>query len=167
MILYRQRLVQRCSRGPRPGASGFFPVSPAFAPGYTAIFKNKFLISGFANSIFYTGVGTLIDVALTLLAAIRFSRPICRPPLITFLFFFTTLFSGGLIQAIPGGLRNLNARYALGHVAAGRAVGVESDHRTYFQITIRANYSKPRSRRSRRFHLPAQNRAAAFSRFWH
>ncbi len=52
------------ARAVTSGRVWLFPISPTLA-GYTAIFKNKFLVSGFANSVFYTVAGTLIDVVLT------------------------------------------------------------------------------------------------------
>ncbi|GAC1384527.1 MAG: carbohydrate ABC transporter permease [Herpetosiphon sp.] len=115
----------------------FFPVSPTLA-GYTAIWKNKFLVSGFANSVFYTVAGTTISVTLTLLAAYPLSRPdLPGRRTITFLFFFTTLFSGGLIPTylVVRNLHMLDTRWAL-LLPGSLSVWNLLIMRTYFQLTI-------------------------------
>ncbi len=131
------------ARAVTSGQVWLWPVSPTLA-GYTAIFKNKFLISGFINSLFYTIAGTLISVVLTLLAAYPLSRPDLpgRGPL-TFLFFFTTLFSGGLIPTylVVRNLHMLDTRWAMllpGALSVWNLLIV----RTYFQITIPASCSR-------------------------
>src|SRR3712207_4829348 len=61
---------------PRAVTSGrvwLWPVEPTLE-GYEAIFKNKLLVSGFANSLFYTVAGTLINIVMTILAAYPLSR---------------------------------------------------------------------------------------------
>lgn len=76
--------------------------------GYTAVFKNPFIISGFLNSFFYMIAGTLIGVALTILTAFPLSiqeLPFRRG--LSFIFTFTMLFAGGLIPTYLL-IRNLN-----------------------------------------------------------
>lgn len=66
--------------------------------GYQAIFKNKQVLIGYRNSLFYMVVGTCINVAMTMFAAYPLSRsdmPGQGP--IMLLFTFTMIFSGGMI----------------------------------------------------------------------
>lgn len=65
---------------------------------YERVFKNALVISGYGNTIYYTLLGTSINVLLTIITAYPLSRRDfkARKP-ITFLFTFTMLFSGGLI----------------------------------------------------------------------
>lgn len=66
--------------------------------GYRAIFKNRQVLIGYRNSLFYMVVGTCINVVMTMLAAYPLSRrdmPGQGP--IMMLFTFTMIFSGGMI----------------------------------------------------------------------
>ena len=56
------------------GRVWLWPVEPTLA-GYKAIFKNRMVLLGFYNSLFYTVVGTVVNVVLTILAAYPLSRP--------------------------------------------------------------------------------------------
>lgn len=74
-----------------------WPVNFSFR-GYEAVFSYRTVFIGYRNTIFYTLLGTAINVSLTLLAA----YPLARSTLpgrkfITLLFTFTMLFDGGLI----------------------------------------------------------------------
>jgi putative aldouronate transport system permease protein len=125
------------ARAVTAGRVWLLPVSPTLA-GYTAIFKNKYLVSGFMNSVFYTGAGTLIGVVLTLLAAYPLSRPdLPGRGLITFLFFFTTLFNGGLIPTylVVRNLNMLDTRWAM-LLPGALSIWNLLIMRTYFQLTI-------------------------------
>lgn len=125
------------ARAVTAGKVWLLPVNPTLA-GYTAIFKNKYLVSGFLNSLFYTGAGTLISVVLTLLAAYPLSRPdMPGRRTITFLFFFTTLFSGGLIPTylVVRDLHMLDTRWAM-LLPGALSVWNLLIMRTYFQLTI-------------------------------
>jgi putative aldouronate transport system permease protein len=99
-------------------ASGRFwlwPVDATLA-GYEAIFKNRMVLVGFYNSLFYTVVGTLINVVMTILAAYPLSRPeLPGRRIIAFVFFFTLLFSGGLIPTylVVRDLDLLSTRWAM------------------------------------------------------
>lgn len=99
-------------------ASGRFwlwPVEPTIA-GYEAIFKNRQVLVGFYNSLFYTVVGTLVNVVMTILAAYPLSRPeLPGRRIIAFIFFFTLLFSGGLIPTylVVRDLDMLSTRWAM------------------------------------------------------
>jgi len=84
--------------------------------GYDAIFKNNMLLTGFKNSLFYTIVGTTLNVVLTLLAAYPLARKnLVGGGFIMMLFVFTLLFSGGLIPTylVVQDLGLLNTRWAL------------------------------------------------------
>lgn len=66
--------------------------------GYKAIFENKDVMTGYANSIFYTVTGTVLALVMTMLAAYPLSRTdynLSRPVML--IFTFTMYFSGGLI----------------------------------------------------------------------
>lgn len=125
---------------PRAVTSGkvwLWPVDPTLK-GYEAIFKNKLLVSGFANALFYTTVGTLINVVMTILAAYPLSRPdLPGRGFLTILFFFTTLFSGGLIPTylVVRDLGMINTRWAM-LLPSALAVWNVLIMRTYFQTSI-------------------------------
>lgn len=74
-----------------------WPVDITFS-GYKEILNYKPIWTGYLNSIFYTVVGTLINLAFTLPAGYALSRKhlFGRRPLLL-LFAFTMFFSGGMI----------------------------------------------------------------------
>jgi multiple sugar transport system permease protein/putative aldouronate transport system permease protein len=81
------------------GQVKLLPVDPGIE-GYKAVFKDRRVPIGYRNTIFYTVVGTLINVFMTLICA----YPLARKRLphrsgITFFFTFTMLFSGGMIPS--------------------------------------------------------------------
>ena len=76
-----------------------WPVQPTFE-GYKAVFTYKGIWRAYANTIFYTVVGTAMDMAMTLMAAYPLARrnlPFKKP--VIMLFMFTMLFSGGMIPS--------------------------------------------------------------------
>ena len=74
-----------------------WPVEPTLE-GYKAVFKHKHIVSGYRNTIFYTGAGTFINVCMTLIAAYPLSRRDMQfKKFYMFLFVFTMYFGGGLI----------------------------------------------------------------------
>ncbi|MCL2478066.1 MAG: carbohydrate ABC transporter permease [Treponema sp.] len=85
--------------------------------GYTAVFNNKQIWIGYGNSVFYTVVGTMINLIVTMCAAYPLSRKnvIYGKKYIMFLFTFTMLFSGGLIPSylLIKNLGMLNTRWAM------------------------------------------------------
>jgi multiple sugar transport system permease protein/putative aldouronate transport system permease protein len=84
--------------------------------GYDAIFKNNMLLTGFKNSLFYTIIGTFLNVVLTILAAYPLARKnLVGGGFIMMLFVFTLLFNGGLIPTylVVQDLGLLNTRWAL------------------------------------------------------
>ena len=87
------------------GRVRLLPIEPTLA-GYIAVFEHHAIGIGYMNSIIYTVVGTTVNLIMTVLVAYPLSR--ARMPgknLITFLFVFTMIFSGGLI---PMYLLNMN-----------------------------------------------------------
>ncbi|MDD5850171.1 MAG: carbohydrate ABC transporter permease [Firmicutes bacterium] len=66
--------------------------------GYKAVFSNPKIMIGFRNSIFYTVVGTLINIIMTMFCAFPLSRKefTARNKLSAY-FVFTMYFSGGLV----------------------------------------------------------------------
>jgi len=74
-----------------------WPVDVTLA-GYEAVFKHKLIISGYINTILYTGIGTLLNVCVTALCAYPMSRHDMQwKGFYMFLFVFTMYFGGGLI----------------------------------------------------------------------
>jgi multiple sugar transport system permease protein/putative aldouronate transport system permease protein len=79
------------------GEVWLWPVRPTLM-GYQTIFKNKDIMTGYGNSIFYTLSGTALAVALTMIAAYPLSRKdfgLSGP--IMLIFTFTMFFGGGII----------------------------------------------------------------------
>lgn len=74
--------------------------------GFEAVFEHKAIVTGFANTILYTLVGTAFNIFMTVLAAYPLSRKTMPGRrIILFLFTFTMIFNGGLI---PSYLLNSN-----------------------------------------------------------
>lgn len=75
----------------------FWPIDITFR-GYTEALGNPAIVRGFANSVFYTVVGTLISVAGTVAIAYPLSRQnLFGRKVLTGAVVFTMLFSGGVI----------------------------------------------------------------------
>lgn len=65
---------------------------------YQSVFKNQMIFTGFGTSIFVTGLGTFIGLALTAMAAFALSKSRLRGgSMILYLILFTMLFNGGMI----------------------------------------------------------------------
>ena len=66
--------------------------------GYAKVFQNKLLLSGFKNSLIYTGIGTAISITIQMLCAYPLSRKDfkLRGP-INFIFVLTMFIGGGMI----------------------------------------------------------------------
>lgn len=119
------------------GRVWFFPVEPTLM-GYKAVFKNAQILSGFANSIFYTVVGTCINIVMTIMAGYPLSRKdFYGKGIIMAVFTFTMLFSGGMIPSylLVKDLGMIDTRWAM--LIPG-AVGVYYViiARTFFMSTI-------------------------------
>ncbi|GAA2154365.1 MULTISPECIES: carbohydrate ABC transporter permease [Glycomyces] len=84
--------------------------------GYEAVLGNEAIVTGFANSLFYALVGTLVSVTLTVMIAYPLSRSelVGRKVLIGGVL-FTMLFSGGLIPTymVVRALGLLDTRWAM------------------------------------------------------
>ncbi|WP_141503102.1 carbohydrate ABC transporter permease [Paenibacillus luteus] len=84
--------------------------------GYKTVFKNEQVLHGYANSLFYTVIGTLISVTLTIMIAYPLSKKTFygRSPMMMFIT-FTMLFSGGLIPTylVVKSLGMIDTRWAL------------------------------------------------------
>lgn len=79
------------------GQVWLFPVDFSLE-GYKAVFEEKDVWTGYANSIFYTVVGTAINVFLTAIAAYPLSRrDLVGRKAITIFFTFTMIFNAGMI----------------------------------------------------------------------
>lgn len=85
--------------------------------GYSAVFENSQVMTGYQNSLFYTLFGTLINLCMTFMAAYPLSRrnTIRGARFILFLFVFTMLFSGGMVPnyVLVLKLKLYNTRWAM------------------------------------------------------
>lgn len=101
----------------------FWPVDFSLR-GYNAVFQNPQVVQGYLNSLFYTVVGTIVSVTMTIAIAYPMSRRtlVGRNVVMTAIL-FTMLFTGGLIPTYlvvqSAGL--LDTRWAL---IIPQAVGV-------------------------------------------
>lgn len=75
----------------------FWPVEFSLE-GYKTVFQNKMIGTAYFNTFFYTIVGTMINLAMTMMAAYALARKnLPYKGFFMFLFTFTMLFSGGTI----------------------------------------------------------------------
>lgn len=66
--------------------------------GYQEVFQNKAVFIGYANSIFYMGVGTVVNIIIAILLAYPLSRvDLIGRKVITLSLVFTMLFNAGLM----------------------------------------------------------------------
>ena len=66
--------------------------------GYKAILANQWVLTGYANSLFYTVAGTFLNVLVTFMASYALSRKdMFGHGFLTFVMVFTMWFGGGLI----------------------------------------------------------------------
>ncbi|CAN7632224.1 MULTISPECIES: carbohydrate ABC transporter permease [unclassified Paenibacillus] len=106
--------------------------------GYIAVFKDSRIMPAYGNTVFYTVVGTTINVVLTILVAYPLSRKtMVGRNLIMYLFAFTMLFHGGLIPnyLLMKSLGMIDTRWAMllpGAIAVWNMIIA----RTFFQSTI-------------------------------
>ena len=92
-----------------------FPVNPTLK-GYAAVFKNKKILTGFSNSIFYLIVGTVLNLVMTMLCAYPLSRKEFRARgFLSMFFVFTMYFSGGMVPAyiLVNKLGMINTRWSM------------------------------------------------------
>lgn len=84
--------------------------------GYKAVFKNPKIITGFINSFIYMGLGTVVNLIMTMLCAYPLSRKeFTARNKIAALFVFTMYFSGGLMPTymVVNQLGLINTRWAM------------------------------------------------------
>jgi putative aldouronate transport system permease protein len=119
------------------GRVWLWPVEPGLK-GYKAVFEYKAIWTGFGNSLLYTVVGTVLNVALTIVAAYPLSRKdFVGRNMIMFIFVFTIMFSGGIIPnyLLVKDIGILDTRWAMILPSALSVFNVIIT-RTYFQATI-------------------------------
>ena len=115
----------------------FWPVEFSLR-GYHAVFENPQIVQGYVNSLFYTVVGTIVSVTMTVAIAYPMSRrTLVGRNVVMTVILFTMLFTGGLIPTYlvvqSAGL--LDTRWAL---IVPQAIGVWQViiARTYFRTAI-------------------------------
>ena len=119
------------------GNVGLFPVDFTI-DGYKEVFAEEKLWRGFGNSLFYTFVGTIIQVTLQMLCASPLSRRDFKGRKVINLFLILTMFiSGGMIPTylLISKLRMLNTIWALiipGCVSVFNIIVI----RTYMETSI-------------------------------
>ena len=121
------------------GKVTLLPVQPTL-DGYATIFQYGPIWLGYRNTLFYTIVGTLINMAVTLPCAYALSRrDFVGRNVLSIFFAFTMFFSGGLIPTylVVKQLKMLNTVWAL-LLPTAMSVWNMIIARTYFQNSIPA-----------------------------
>lgn len=119
------------------GQVKLLPVEFGFK-GYVACFKNGSIFTGYKNTIYYTLVGTFLNVSFTLLAAFPLSRrELVGRNGLSFMLAFTMWFNGGMIPnyLLMKSLGAINTPWAMwlpGLVGAWNVIIT----RTFIQTTI-------------------------------
>jgi putative aldouronate transport system permease protein len=106
--------------------------------GYKTVFRNSLILSGYANSFFYTVFGTIINIVLTICVAYPLSRKkFGARNIYMFIFVLTIYFRGGLIPEyiLISKLGLLNTRLVM-ILHTGVVVYNMIITRTYFQHNI-------------------------------
>ncbi len=106
--------------------------------GYKTVFNTKDVWTGFRNSLFYTVVGTSINIVMTMVAAYSLSRPdVPGKNGIMLLFTFTMFFNGGMIPTYML-IQNLNMLDTIWCLIIPGAIGAYNliVARTFIQNTI-------------------------------
>ncbi|MCA0757212.1 carbohydrate ABC transporter permease [Paenibacillus sp. N4] len=133
-------IVSSSFSSPQAVVSGkvwLFPVQFTL-DGYKAVFNNPQIGSGFLNSLFYTVVGTLINVVLTVMLAYPLARKTFHGRnIFMVLLVITMMFEGGLIPyyLVVKELNLLDTRWAM-ILPGALAVFQVIIARTFFQSTI-------------------------------
>lgn len=141
VVLYPLIYVVSCSfstaQSVMSGEVILFPTDFSLE-GYEAVFRTNKVLIGFRNSIFYTVVGTVINLVMTVLAAYPLSRDdMPGRGKIMMLFTFTMIFGGGMIPnyLLIKDLHMLNTVWALlipGAISVYNMIVM----RTFFQKSI-------------------------------
>ena len=115
----------------------FLPVRPTLR-GYQAVFKNRNILTGFANSFYYMIVGTLVNIVMTVMCAYPLSRKeFTARNKVAMIFVFTMYFSGGLIPTymLVNSLGLVNTRWSM-IIPSAMSTYNMSICRTYFVNSI-------------------------------
>jgi len=76
----------------------FWPLDATTVQGYRLMLGNKSILTGYANTLFYVGVGTLVNCVLTVMGGYALSRKnFLWRNVVMVLIAFTMLFNGGMI----------------------------------------------------------------------
>ena len=114
----------------------FLPVDFS-TMGYDAVFQYRELWTSYANSVFYTLLGSFLSVIITIAAAYALSRKFTGKTLVNLAITFTMFFSGGLIPIFLNvrdlGLYNTRTVMILINLVSVWNLMVA---RTYIQTTI-------------------------------
>ena len=119
------------------GKVGIWPVGWNF-DAYMQIFQSKKLLQGYANSILYTFVGTVINIVMTVMAAYPLAtKRFVGRGIFTGLFVFTMIFSAPLIPTFLN-IRDLGLLDTMWSLVLPGAISVYNMiiARTYFQNSI-------------------------------
>lgn len=106
--------------------------------GYNAILRNSNILTGYANTIFYTGTITVLAVIVNIMFAYPLSREdFVGKRIFMFLLTFTMLFSGGIVPTyiLIKDLHMIDSRWAIILPSLLSAYNVIIA-RTFFQTTI-------------------------------
>jgi len=125
------------SAGPSIMSLSLIPPRPTIA-GYQIVLQYRDIWVGYANSLFYMGVGTFINLLLTVLCAYPLSRPDFKGrSFIMVLCLITMYFSGGMIPnfLLVRNLGLLNTRWAL-LLPGGMSIFNMIIMRTYFSTQV-------------------------------
>lgn len=105
---------------------------------YRQVFKNREIVTGYLNTIFYTLLGTTINLVFTLLAAYSLSRSDLKGrKFFTLMFAFTMFFSGGTVPTYML-VRNLHMINTVWALVLPSAISVWNLIlcRNYFEVNI-------------------------------
>ncbi|WP_438495039.1 carbohydrate ABC transporter permease [Paenibacillus sp. IHBB 3054] len=119
------------------GAMWLFPKNVTL-DGYKLVFENPKIWNGYLNTIIYTAVGTLLNLAVTLPASYALSRSdFVGRQLFMGIILFTMFFSGGLVPTYLL-IKNLGLINSMGALILPVAASVWNIvvARTFFQTTI-------------------------------
>lgn len=92
------------------------PIGEATLKGYGMVLKNKSIIIGYGNTVFYVVFAAVAGTILTTVSGYLISRKNFRPAkFLTLFIMFTMMFSGGLIPTymVIKGLGMINTRWAV------------------------------------------------------
>jgi putative aldouronate transport system permease protein len=92
-----------------------WPINPTLA-AYRMVFSTNSIVTAYRNTLFVTTVGTVLSLIVTALTAYPLSKRRLRGgKFLIYMFYFTMLFSGGLIPTflVVRGLGLLNSLWAL------------------------------------------------------